>query len=99
MALTADDIVRAFTALSEELARRNENGKILVVGGAALVLLFHARDSTKDVDAYFFQPEASIMRDAAAAVAARLELPRDWLNDGAKGYFVGATIGELLYES
>jgi hypothetical protein len=53
MPLSADDILQAFAGLSEELARRGENAEIVVVGGAALVLLFHARESTKDVDAYF----------------------------------------------
>jgi Nucleotidyltransferase of unknown function (DUF6036) len=99
MALNADAILRAFTALSEELERRNEHGRIVVVGGAALVLLFEARESTKDVDAYFVRPEASVIRDAAATVAARLELPNDWLNDAAKAYLVVTTLGAVLYQS
>ena len=99
MALTAEDIFRAFAALSEELGHRNERARILVVGGAALVLLFRARESTKDVDAYFLGRDAAVIRDAAEAVAARLELPSDWLNDGAKGYLVGVTVGAVLYES
>lgn len=99
MPLSADDIRRAFSALSEELQRRRRHAEIVVVGGAALVLLFRARESTKDVDAYFVTPEASLVRDAAEAVAGRLDLPPDWLNDGAKGYLVGVTKGEVLYES
>ena len=97
--LSAADIVRAFDALDKELARREQHGRIAVAGGAALVLLFEARETTKDVDAYFFRPEPSILRDAAAHVAAELGLPDDWLNDAAKGYFVGVTLGALLYES
>ena len=99
MPLSAEDIRRAFAALSEELARRRQRAEIVVVGGAALVLLFRARESTKDVDAYFVKPEAAVLRDAAEAVASRLDLPGDWLNDGAKGYLVGITTGEVLYES
>jgi predicted nucleotidyltransferase len=72
---------------------------MIVFGGAALVLLFHARESTKDVDAYFVTPEASTMRKAAEAVANRLDLPTDWLNDAAKGYVVELTTGATLYAS
>jgi hypothetical protein len=99
MPLSAEDIQRAFAALSTELARDGRRAEIVVVGGAALVLLFGARESTKDVDAFFVTPEASILRDAARAVANRLDLPADWLNDGSKGYLVGLTTGEMLYES
>jgi len=99
MPLSADDIKRAFAALSEELARHRQQAEIVVVGGAALVLLFSARESTKDVDAYFVRPEASVLRNAAEAVADRLDMPGDWLNDAAKGYLVGVTTGDLLYES
>ena len=99
MPLSADDIRRGFTALAEELASRGERAEMAVAGGAALVLLFNARQTTKDVDAYFIAPEASRVRKAAAQVARDLELPEDWLNDSAKGYFVGVSNGESLYES
>jgi hypothetical protein len=99
MPLSADDIRRAFANLAEELERRDEHAEIVVVGGAALVLLFSARESTKDVDAYFVRPEASRVREAAEVVASRLDLPADWLNDGAKGYLVGVTVGEVLHDS
>ncbi len=99
MPLTADDILRAFDALAEELSRRNEHAQIAIAGGAALVLLFNARKSTKDVDAYIVSPTASVVRDAVAEVATALELPPDWLNDAAKGYFVGLSLGASLYES
>jgi hypothetical protein len=97
--LSASDIQRAFAALSGELESRGRRAEIVVVGGAALVLLFRARESTKDVDAYFVTPEASVIREAAEAVAKSLDLPGDWLNDGAKGYLLAVTTGEMLYES
>jgi hypothetical protein len=99
MALSADDIMRAFRALSDELERRSHHAQIIVVGGAALVLLFQARETTKDVDAYFIRPDATEIRNAVEAVANSLELPNDWLNDAAKGYLIGLTIGPVLYES
>lgn len=99
MSPSAEDIRQAFDALSSELELRSQRAELVVVGGAALVLLFGARESTKDVDAYFVEPEAAQIRSAAAAVAERLHLPSDWLNDGAKGYFQGITTGETLYHS
>ena len=41
-------------------------------------------------------PEASQLRQWALLVASELELPEDWLNDGAKGFLNGLTIGPLL---
>jgi hypothetical protein len=99
MPLSAEDIHRAFAALSDELAREQRHAQLIVVGGAALVLLYRARESTKDVDVYFLRPEASVVRAAAESVAERLDLPLDWLNDAAKGYIVGVTSGEVLFQS
>jgi hypothetical protein len=99
MLLSAEDIRRAFADLSEQLAGIGSRAEIMVVGGAALVMLFGARESTKDVDAYFLMPEASTIRDAAARVAVNLDLPHDWLNDAAKGYVVEVTAGDVLYET
>lgn len=75
MPLSAEDIRTAFAALSDELTRQEERAEIVVVGGAAVVLLFGARESTKDVDVYFLKPEGSVFREAAERVAARLSLP------------------------
>jgi hypothetical protein len=97
--LSADDIKNAFAALSADLAARRERAQIAITGGAALVLLFGARDTTKDVDAFFIQPDPPRIREAAARVARDLELPEDWLNDAAKGYFVAVSEGEVVFES
>jgi hypothetical protein len=99
MPLSAEDIQKAFAALSAELKRRGERGQIAIAGGAALVLLFNARKTTKDVDAYFIQPDPPRLREAAVSVARELKLPEDWLNDAAKGYFVSLSEGDVLYDS
>jgi hypothetical protein len=64
-----------------------------------MVLLYDARDSTKDVDAFSLDPDtARALRTAGAAVASQLQLPDDWLNDGAKGYVQGLAPGQVLLE-
>src|SRR6476659_3519229 len=99
MPLSAEDIQKGFAALSAELERRGERGQIAIAGGAAMVLLFNARQTTKDVDAFVVQPDPAHLREAVVWVARELELPADWLNDGAKGYFVGISEGEVVFAS
>jgi hypothetical protein len=99
MPLSAEDIQKAFAALSEELSERGELTQIAITGGAALVLLFNARQTTKDVDVFIVQPDPPRVREAAVQVARKLGLPEDWLNDGAKGYFTAISEGKVLFQS
>jgi len=86
--LSGDRIRELFVALDQELAKRSVVGEIGLLGGAVMCLVFHARDSTKDVDA-LFAPTREI-RDAAVAVARAFGIPDDWLNDAAKGFVVSS---------
>ena len=82
--LSKEVILKALQALSDELAGRGIKGEACIFGGTVMVLAFAARLATKDVDAVF-QP-AQAVRESAAKVADEMGLPKDWLNDGVKGY-------------
>ncbi len=78
------DIEILFNRLNEELARRSITGEVYVVGGAVMCLVFDARASTRNIDA-FFRPAGEV-RAAAQAVATAAGIPGDWLNDAVKAY-------------
>ena len=84
MEYSRHDIERLFGRLNDELARRAVTGEVYVLGGAVMCLVFDARASTRDIDA-FFHP-AKEVRAAARSVAAASGLPDEWLNDAVKGY-------------
>lgn len=82
-----DVLLRALEALAAELASRGVEGRLFVVGGAAMALAFDARRSTRDIDAVF-EPKTEVY-NAAHRVAQELGLPDDWLNDAVKGFVPG----------
>jgi hypothetical protein len=82
--LTRADIHRLFALLNTELAAVAVEGEIFLVGGAVMCLAFDAREATRDVDA-LLKP-AKAVREAAARVAAKAEVPPNWLNDAVKGF-------------
>lgn len=82
--LSKDEIIAALKRLNDFLAEANVIGEICLFGGTAMVLVFNARLSTRDVDA-IFKP-ATLIREMAAKVAEERGLSINWLNDGVKGF-------------
>lgn len=81
--LTKASLHRLLELLNEELAKSGTVGEVYVVGGAVMCLALDARDSTRDVDA-FFRP-TRVVREAAARAAERANVEDGWLNDAVKG--------------
>jgi hypothetical protein len=64
-------------------AARGITIEIAVYGGSCLILASDIRNASGDVDAVFLAGGAAV-REIADAVAARLNLPTDWINEGVK---------------
>lgn len=82
--LSRDTILAALGRLDELLRGKGVIGEVCIFGGAAMVLAFDARESTRDVDAIFV-PKDDVL-DASKRVAAEFDLDEDWLNSGVKGF-------------
>ena len=77
------------------MAGKDLKGEILLFGGAAMLLAFNARPSTKDVDAVFL-PKNEIYA-LSREIAARHQLPENWLNDSVKGFIASDSFRQDLF--
>jgi predicted nucleotidyltransferase len=95
--LTREEIVSALEQLGRLADQEGVEIQLVVIGGAAMVLTFGVRLSTRDVDVVIVAPrEGAIVRRLARSVATERDWPEDWLNDAAKGYMVGLSDGPDL---
>ena len=78
------EILLNLSRLNDALKDKNVRGKIALVGGAVMCLVFSMRESTQDIDA-IFEPKA-IIYACAKIVAQEQGLPDNWLNDSVKGF-------------
>ncbi|MBI1881303.1 MAG: hypothetical protein HYR94_24245 [Chloroflexi bacterium] len=98
--LTKSEIIQALERLGQLAQQQGHSVELLLIGGAAMVLLYNARPSTRDVDALIVSPQpAQLVRELVKQVAQEYELPSDWLNDGAKGYLVGVSQGSIIFSA
>ncbi|MGQ0464098.1 MAG: DUF6036 family nucleotidyltransferase [Sporichthyaceae bacterium] len=78
-------LLDALGRLGDRLRAEGVVADLHIVGGAAMVTEYNAREATADVDAFDFQPHGAVER-AAARVASEMDLPRSWLNQQASRY-------------
>jgi hypothetical protein len=79
-----DSLLQAFTLLAAELERKAVVGQVHVVGGAAMLLAYNSRVTTRDVDA-LFTPDGPMV-EAVRQVADQMGWPRSWLNNQSSSY-------------
>ncbi len=60
--------------------------KIVIVGGAAMIIHFGATRATRDVDAIVEGDNLREIKNASKIVADKFQLDDDWLNDSVKGF-------------
>lgn len=82
--LSKAEIITALGKLNDLLEKKQVIGELCLFGGAAMVLAFDARESTRDVDAIFV-PKKEFL-DAAKSVSEEMGYDEHWLNDGVKGF-------------
>jgi predicted nucleotidyltransferase len=97
--LSKHDLDMGLRRLGELAVARGIELELVVIGGAAMVLGFEAREATKDVDVVIRAPAAAIVRQLAADLADELGWPTDWLNDAAKGFVGQPSPGPILLEA
>ncbi|MDR2615596.1 MAG: hypothetical protein LBC28_03350 [Oscillospiraceae bacterium] len=93
--LSRADIIRYFEEINRRLEAIGKRGELILAGGAAMSLVYNARDATQDIDA-LFAPKSDL-RAIIADIARENGLRPDWLNDGVKGFFTKEmTFSEVL---
>jgi hypothetical protein len=80
---TRDLIEKAFDEMGGLAAARGTTIEIAVYGGSCLILASDIRGASGDIDAVFLVGGPAV-REIADEVAARLKLPKDWINEGVK---------------
>ncbi|SRR6266511_1165232 len=77
-------ILEALDELSRRLAQRGAIAEVCLFGGAAMILAFQSRQTTKDIDAIF--APTTLVRELAEEIGREHGYDAGWFNDGVKGF-------------
>ena len=72
-------MVKYLEKINEKLEQREKFGEIIICGGAALTLVYEARNSTRDIDA-IFRPKEDL-KVIIDEISRENNLDSQWLND------------------
>ena len=85
--MRSDEIEKYLTELGTELKQRGikKPVRLMLIGGAYMLLLAHAPRSTNDIDVFWLEEDAfqrtlNPLRESVQAITARYALNPDWFN-------------------
>ena len=95
--------IRTLLKRAGELAvARNSALDLLLLGGAAIALLFESRRTTRDIDVLEVRPSRELLSEISTQIAGEENLPTRWLNDDAARFargVVAASRGQVLFDA
>jgi hypothetical protein len=98
--LNRQDLVAALTRVGELAQAQSQSVELLLLGGSLMVLAYGTRQATRDVDVVILAPpQAESVRTIARMIGTERGWPDDWLNDAAKGFLIGATLGPVVFSA
>src|SRR5579862_150199 len=98
--LNKNELISALTRMGELALADGKDIELMVVGGGVMVLEFDARLSTRDLDVIIMPPnEPQWIRSLANIVANERGWAEGWLNDAAKGFMVGVSLGPVIFNA
>jgi hypothetical protein len=80
--LSSLEINKYLSSLGKQLRKIHIDGELIICGGAAMLLEYDSRETTKDIDG-IFSPKTEI-NEIARKIAYENNLSDDWLNDKVK---------------
>jgi len=91
------DMIKYLEEINKKLIEREKFGEIIICGGAALTLVYEARNSTYDIDA-IFSPRKDL-KEIVDEISRENNLNSQWLNDDVEMFtkeFKNLTSSEYL---
>ena len=84
MFLSREDMLKYLKELNSRLKNINRNYDIIIFGGAAMAIVYEARDATQDIDAKY---RSSVeLRRVIKSISDDFDIDEGWLNNDGEHY-------------